>query len=76
MLLSRDATQKKLEHPPPPQGHLLEFYGPPYSIQKKLKAPQFLLPPTSNLNYDWSLITGCIFLLFTSKWACNWGTCQ
>ena len=45
MLLSRDATQKKLEDPP--QGHLLagEIDGPAISPT----------PPLSNLNYDWSL---------------------
>ena len=28
-----------------PQGHLFTFSGPPYSIRKKLKVPQFLLHP-------------------------------
>ena len=55
---------------------------PPIVHPKKIEGPSISPPPTppppppSNLNYDWSLITGFIFLLFTSKWACNWGTCQ
>ena len=74
MLLSRDATQKKLEHPPP-QVIFWHFKAPHIPSKKNWRPLNFSStpPPPSNLNYDWSLITGCIFLLFTSKWACNWG---
>ena len=57
MLLSRDATQKKLEDPP------RSFFGilrPPIFHPKKIEGPPISHPPppppTSNLNYDWSLI--------------------
>ena len=78
MLLSRDATQKKLEHPPPPRSSFA-ILRPPIVHPKKIKGPSISPPPPPpSLQLKLWLVPNnrVYFLLFTSKWACNWGTCQ
>ena len=58
MLLSRDATYKKLEDPP--QVIFWHFKAPHIPSKKNCRPPDFSSTPTSNLNYDWSLTLGTL----------------